>query len=138
MVYMCLRMGRIRILPICWMFVRFGRAGISLFLTAASNDWLCFGSQSITIYHTPSVNLDLYIHLPHSMSSSAEKRQAFLDVFPSLVDELLDYMKAEHMPADAVKWYKEVSHKTNPYQSRSKLISMHSDRHSSTILLEEN
>ena len=34
------------------------------------------------------------------------KRQRFEGVFAKIVDELLEYLKAETMPAEAVEWYK--------------------------------
>ncbi len=37
------------------------------------------------------------------------RRQDFEAVFPKLVDELLDYMRHEGMPKDAVDWYSKVS-----------------------------
>jgi len=40
--------------------------------------------------------------------SSAEKRDKFLSIWPSLSDELVDYAKGEKMPKDAVEWFKRV------------------------------
>ncbi|GAA5825841.1 hypothetical protein JCM11251_000022 [Rhodosporidiobolus azoricus] len=38
--------------------------------------------------------------------SSAAKREQFLSVWPSLANELTDYMKGENMPEEAVQWFK--------------------------------
>ncbi|GAA5828829.1 hypothetical protein JCM3766R1_003833 [Sporobolomyces carnicolor] len=38
--------------------------------------------------------------------SSAEKREQFLSIWPSLSDELVEYAKGEKMPKDAVEWFK--------------------------------
>lgn len=49
---------------------------------------------------------------PKSMSASPqEKKEArakFEAVFPVIADEILDYMKAEGMPAEALEWMKNV------------------------------
>ena len=41
-------------------------------------------------------------------SSSALKRQKFLDVYPEIRDELLAHFAGENMPKDAQEWYKRV------------------------------
>lgn len=43
------------------------------------------------------------------MSISASSRDKFLSVWPSLRDELVDYVKGEKMPKDAVDWFRSVS-----------------------------
>ena len=45
--------------------------------------------------------------LSHAVSS-AEKREQFLSIWPSLSDELVEYAKGEKMPKDAVEWFKRV------------------------------
>lgn len=40
--------------------------------------------------------------------SSAAKRDAFLAVWPSLATELVDYLRGEGMPKDAVDWFQRV------------------------------
>lgn len=42
------------------------------------------------------------------MSISQSSRDRFLGVWPQLRDELVEYMKGEKMPADAVSWFKKV------------------------------
>lgn len=44
---------------------------------------------------------------PSTMSSAA-KRDAFLAVWPSLATELVDYLRGEGMPKDAVDWFQRV------------------------------
>ena len=43
------------------------------------------------------------------MSSKAEKRAKFDHVFNVIRDELVDYIKAQNVPTDAVEWYTRVS-----------------------------
>ena len=38
-----------------------------------------------------------------------QRRLKFQGVFEKLRDELVDYLKAERMPAEAVEWYRRVS-----------------------------
>lgn len=49
----------------------------------------------------------LPLTLSHAVSS-AEKREQFLSIWPSLSDELVEYAKGEKMPKDAVEWFKRV------------------------------
>lgn len=44
--------------------------------------------------------------------TGTDRRADFLAVFPTIVDELLEYMKQERMPEDAVAWFKEVSYRS--------------------------
>ena len=38
-----------------------------------------------------------------------QRRQKFEDVFAKLRDDLVDHLKGENMPAEAVEWYRRVS-----------------------------
>jgi hypothetical protein len=38
----------------------------------------------------------------------AQQRQKFEGVFKTLRDELLDHLKGENMPAEAVEWFRRV------------------------------
>nr|QFS20865.1 farnesyl-diphosphate synthase [Sanghuangporus baumii]QHI34615.1 farnesyl-diphosphate synthase [Sanghuangporus baumii] len=40
------------------------------------------------------------------MSSKQDKRQRFIDVFPGIRDELIEYLAKENMPREAQEWYK--------------------------------
>lgn len=51
---------------------------------------------------------------PRPTMSSASKRDAFLAVWPSLATELVDYLRAEGMPQDAVSWFQRVSSRVPP------------------------
>lgn len=55
-----------------------------------------------------SASLLILLHL-FNMSISASSRDKFLSVWPGLRDELVDYMKGEKMPKDAVDWFRSVS-----------------------------
>lgn len=49
-----------------------------------------------------------------SMSTDAKKasaasRERFLSIWPGIRDELVAYMEGEKMPAEATKWFKDVS-----------------------------
>lgn len=46
---------------------------------------------------------------PAPQSSSKLSRERFLAVWPAIKDELVDYLKAEKMPAEAQAWYDKVS-----------------------------
>lgn len=46
---------------------------------------------------------------PRLSLSLSQKRDAFLAVWPALVDELVAYLEGEHMPHEAVQWFKRVS-----------------------------
>lgn len=37
-----------------------------------------------------------------------KNKQRFIDVFPDVVEELLDTLRVENMPEEAVEWYKRV------------------------------
>lgn len=56
------------------------------------------------------------LYLPRTaqprMSKSSASRDKFLSVWPELRDELVSYAQNERMPADAVKWFKDVSFET--------------------------
>ena len=41
--------------------------------------------------------------------ASAASRDRFLSIWPSLRDELVGYLTQEKMPAEAVKWFHDVS-----------------------------
>ena len=43
------------------------------------------------------------------MASKQDRRQRFIDVFPGIRDELIEYLANEKMPEEAQKWYKNVS-----------------------------
>lgn len=43
------------------------------------------------------------------MSDKAAARARFEGVFDTIAEELLDYLKQNGMPAEAVQWYKDVS-----------------------------
>jgi farnesyl diphosphate synthase len=38
-----------------------------------------------------------------------ENRKAFLDIYPTLAEEILNEVRKYNMPADAYEWTKEVS-----------------------------
>lgn len=42
------------------------------------------------------------------MSISAASRSKFLSVWPSLRDELVETLKVENMPKDAIAWFTQV------------------------------
>ena len=39
---------------------------------------------------------------------AAKNKRRFLDVFPNVVEELLDTVRVENMPNEIVEWYKRV------------------------------
>ena len=39
---------------------------------------------------------------------AAKNKKRFLDVFPNVVEELLDTVRVENMPNEVVEWYKRV------------------------------
>lgn len=53
------------------------------------------------------------------MSISASAREQFLGVWPSLRDELVEYMQGEKMPKDAVDWFRSVSSWKGPQYKAS-------------------
>lgn len=40
---------------------------------------------------------------------AAQNKKRFLDVFPEMVEELLDTLRVESMPEEVVDWYRKVS-----------------------------
>lgn len=63
--------------------------------------------------HCCSLSYSTLLTLTLIMSSSATDKAAararFEGVFDTIADELLAYLKENGMPADAIKWYKDVS-----------------------------
>ena len=51
---------------------------------------------------------------PASSSDKLARRKRFEDVFPTIATELIDYVKGEGMPEDAVEWYHKVSQSSQP------------------------
>lgn len=39
---------------------------------------------------------------------AAQNKKRFLDVFPEVVEELLDTLRVESMPEEVVEWYRKV------------------------------
>ena len=53
------------------------------------------------------------------MSTKQDRRQRFIDVFPGIRDELIEYLANENMPNDAQEWYRNVRlHAILPYGQR--------------------
>jgi len=44
---------------------------------------------------------------------AAKNKKRFLDVFPNIVEELLDTVRVENMPEEVVEWYKRVGNLAN-------------------------